>query len=138
MFKSVFHSIWDHTFLIFHYEMPASDHCLFAFYSCRNTMGYNIFHFGMHFFMNKVFFSGSVDHSPCHRMRKMLFHTCCNAQKFIGAQFIVKGYYICNYRFCLCKGTCFVKYDGGGISHRFHIFAAFYCNAMGICLPDGR
>ena len=138
MFKSVFHSIRDHAFLIFHYEMPASDHCLLALYSGRNTVCHNIFYFGMHLFMNKVFFSGSIDHSPCHRMRKMFFHTCCNTQKFIGAQFIVKGYYICNYRFCLCKGTCFVKYDGGGISHRFHIFAAFYCNAMGICLPDGR
>ena len=40
---------------IFKYKMMAPDHCPLSFDHGGNTVGYNVLHFGMHFFMIQPF-----------------------------------------------------------------------------------
>ena len=138
MFEFIFHAFRNHTFLIFHNEMPASNHCLFAFDGCGNTVCHNIFNFGMHFLMNQMSVLSSIDHGSCHGMREMFLHTSCDTQKFICTHIFIKRNYIRYDWFGFCKCTCLIKYDSRSVCHSFHILAALDCNTVSTCLTDRR
>ena len=102
--------------LILKYEMVAADDDLLAFQSGRDSMRYNIFHFGMQFFMYQLLAGCFPHHCLCHGMREMLLQAGGDPKQFL-CWLSVKGYHIRHGRLCLGQCSGLVKYNGGGICH---------------------
>ena len=136
-FKLLLKSLRYNTPLIFKDEMVTSDHHLFPVDHGRDPMCHNIFHPGMGFFMGKPFFTGSMNHRPCHGMRKMLFQTCRDTQKLVRI-LIHKRHHIHDHWSGPGQRSCLVKDDSIRLRNLLQKYPALYGDPVGACLPDGR
>ena len=98
-------------------------------------MGYDIFHFGMQFFMYQLLAGCFPHHCLCHGMREMLLQAGGDPKKFICG-LSVKGYHIRHGGLCLGQSSGLIKYDGSGIGHSLQVFAALHRDLVGACLAD--
>ena len=96
--------------------MIAANDDLLAFQSGRDSMSYNIFHFGMQFFMYQLLAGCFPHHCLRHGMREMLLQAGGDPKKFICG-LSVKGYHIRHGGLCLGQCSGLIKYDGSGICH---------------------
>ena len=131
------HVCRNFTMFIFKNKMIASDNRTFFIYCRCNTMCHNIVDLGMHLFMLKATLCCCICNLFCHRMREMFFQTGCDTQKLVFAHSIERNN-LYNGRAGFCQSTCLIKYDCICFCHGFHIFAAFYRDAVRVRLTNCR